>query len=540
MATRTGYLASVGISGQVTPGLSADLSRYENDYWPPHAADDALTQAGSRSASLPVASHAVGRDGCVTPSYFDDYYNRIHVIPKAIDLGNISPPQVRFVEVWNAFMEPKPLTGISAVGTADGLTFSPAPPMTFQPLQSVVFTLTAGADAAPTVDVVFTFEFTGVSGATLAVVGVSVIPMPWPQMIPMSETLTWLTDIMTARDGTEQRVSLRDTPRQVYLLSVHTADFTGAQHAFVGGYGRSFAVPSMGEGKPCTVGAGATEIVIDTRSGDWREMVMIWSSETSFEVIEIASVLPDRLLLRRPVIVSRKGRAYPTATARLIADPVRTSYGRAGMIQATVQFINGRDLASAAPALQWSGYDVLLQAPMLNPVDDTMGQRIEVLDNGTSWDIQDRYWSRAKVARPMRWVVNKGGLWRLRGWLHRRRGATLPFYHPSFEPDFQTVGAGAVGNTLQVKANGYEKHGKTKALAITTTTGAWVFADIASVTDGGLGSISLNLGQSLTINYNQIRRISLMGLKRLATDTVQINWLGGEVAEVLTDFLELQ
>jgi hypothetical protein len=543
MATRTGYLARPLIGGMHTPGISEDLDEGGVAGWPRGYYDIGVRYgAGALVHTWPVASFAVERQGYVAHTYSDDFYHRIHIRPTRIDFGNITPPQTRTVEVWNAFLEAKTLTSITATGSAGGLTFSPSAPMTFQPNQSIVLTLTAGSDVAPTINATFTFNWIGATSAQVRVTGVSIIPVPWRQLIPMSETLAWLTDVQTAMDGTEQTISLRATPRATYAVTLHPKDFTGVQHAFVGGYGRGYAVPSMDEGEPCAVGAGALEILLDTSRGDWREMVMIWVDDDDFEIIEIDSVLSDRLLLKRPVSKSRTGRAYPTAAAILAADPIRTTHGRAkvAVVEANFTFTSGRDLAAVASTVQWNGYDVLMLAPMLHPVTDTFTQHIEILDNATGWPESDRYWDRAKIARPMRWVVNRAQLWQLRKWLHRRRGQWRPFYQPSFEPDFNVAGSGQIGNVLIIKANGYEQQGETKSLAIQTIGGGYTFADILGLTDNGNGTIGLSLSVTLSTVYADVQRVSLMGLKRLATDTVQINHLGGGMSEVITDFLEFQ
>lgn len=528
--------------GDVNPAISSDLNDYVPSSYSPAVYDspEHWFVAGGYSAYRIAASTPWGITGGMLNTFFDDFYNRIHITPQVIDLGNITPPQSRTIEVWNAFLTSKTLASISAAGDASGLTFSPAPPQTLSPLRALDLVLTADQDVAPTVDVTFTLEWTGLPDITIRVTGISVIAVPWKQAIGMQETLAWLTDVMTAKGGTEQAASLRETPRQTYAMTLLPEDYTGTQHAFISGYGRRFAVPSRDEGQPFTVAAGASEVLLDTTQGDWREMVMLWASETDFEVIEIDSVAADRLYLKRPTGAARTGRAFPTAAARLISPPVRTTYARpGGNIACAFEFANGSDLAADPSAIQWQGLDVLLVPPALHPVEDELQQRIETLDNRTGWAADDRYWSRAKIGRPMRWVVDRPAMWSLRRWLHRRRGMWRPFWHPSFEPDFTVTGSGLVHGTLVVQANGFERYGVLKAIAIRTTTGSWAFADITGVLDLGGGDITLQVDPPLdTLAHSDIARISLMAKKRMADDEVVITHLGGGLHEVRADFLE--
>src|SRR3546814_21041247 len=70
-------------------------------------------------------------------SYFDDFYNRIHISPSRIDLGNLISVQTRNVVVWNAWLDqPRSLTALAFVA-AGGITATGegALPLAFAPLQ---------------------------------------------------------------------------------------------------------------------------------------------------------------------------------------------------------------------------------------------------------------------------------------------------------------------------------------------------------------------------------------------------------------------
>ena len=528
-------------SGDANPSISSDLNGYtpvehnpavydSPDNWFIHGGYGKFR--GAASTRWRVLGGHMG-------TFFDDFYNRIHVRPKLIDFGSITPPQTRTVDLWNAFIVPKTLAAITTTDDASGLSFAPAPPETLKALQELTLTLTADQDVSPNVDVTFTLEWSGLPDITIRVTGISVIAVPWKQAVGMQESLAWLTDVLTAKDGSEQAISLREVPRQTYAVTLLPADYAGAQHAFVSGYGRRFAVPSIDDGQPFTVAAGATQVLLDTTRGDWRDMVMLWVDEYDFEIIEVDSTEPDRLILKRPTGAARTGRAYPTGAARLISPPTRTTYARpGGSITATFEFVSGSNLAADPSPVQWEGIDVLLVPPKLHPVEDSMQQRIETLDNRTGWPVDDRFWPHAKVARPMRWVVDREEMWTLRRWLHRRRGQWRPFWHPSFEPDFTIAGTGFINNLLVVKPNGFERYGVLKPIALRTLAGTWVFANVTGITTSG-DNVGLQLSPNLgTLPHEQITRVSLMGLKRLADDEVLINHLGGGIHEVLADFLE--
>src|SRR5574343_92051 len=51
-------------------------------------------------------------------SHADDYYNRIHLIPAKVDVGNLVSDQYFDVLVWNAYFVPRTLESISQSGTS--------------------------------------------------------------------------------------------------------------------------------------------------------------------------------------------------------------------------------------------------------------------------------------------------------------------------------------------------------------------------------------------------------------------------------------
>lgn len=489
---------------------------------------------GAYAPASPVYSGA-SYAGIEVRTCFHDWFQHIHYIDAKFELGSISGETSRAFKIWNAYLTPQTLSSIT--GMPSGLTITPSPPVGFAAIEHRGFTLTIAAQGDPQFSVVITFNWQSAPSFSVTVSGIRVIAMPWCQRAPMLETLRWKTEAYTTRSGKEQRMSLRTTPVQTYDATIDVADFSGIQHTLRSWYGRAFALPMMGEAVQATVTAGATEILCDTTKGDWREFAMLRKSDSEFQIIGITSVLPDRLVLAQPIALSYIGHVFPAATAFMQSDPVRITYGFRGEAQVSLRFTNPRDLAGSTQ-VQYKGYDVLLQTPMQNPVDDTIVRRIEIMDNGIGTPWLDILWDKSKVTRPMRWLVTKDELWPLRQWLHARKGQCNPFWHPSFEPDFIASGSGQIGSSLVVKRNGFVEHRQNNDIAIETTAG-WRFAGIGSVSDNGNGTMTIGLDVSLTDDYSAIKRICLLGFKRLADDEVQINWIGASRAEVLANFIEM-
>src|SRR5574338_82295 len=94
--------------------------------WPAQAnkVDDPLFAPRPAGGAAPGASPGSGpRVGAIAHSFERDWYNRVHIIPARIDLGNLFQDQLRTIDVWNAHFVSRTLSSILETGT-DGLTLT--------------------------------------------------------------------------------------------------------------------------------------------------------------------------------------------------------------------------------------------------------------------------------------------------------------------------------------------------------------------------------------------------------------------------------
>ncbi|MDA3835506.1 MAG: hypothetical protein PF495_19210, partial [Spirochaetales bacterium] len=56
----------------------------------------------------------------VTPTYQQDYYDRIHITPNPLQMGNLLSEQIRQVYVWNAYTSSQLLSAFAELNT-DGI-----------------------------------------------------------------------------------------------------------------------------------------------------------------------------------------------------------------------------------------------------------------------------------------------------------------------------------------------------------------------------------------------------------------------------------
>lgn len=171
---------------------------------------------GPLTKNQPITIRSLPFAGAKTMTYFDDYYNRIYLIPTNIDFGAIIGESSRSVMVWNAFLVNRTLQNIDEFN-AEGLSLAADPlPKVFLPLQSRIYVVTASTSGPSDVDARYDFEFDNVT-LPLPVIGTrgKVWPFPPNWSSPVSVQREYKTDIITSGSGKEQRRAIRQTPRKI-------------------------------------------------------------------------------------------------------------------------------------------------------------------------------------------------------------------------------------------------------------------------------------------------------------------------------------
>ena len=161
----------------------------------------------------------------VTPviagSHWGDFYLRIWVIPPVLQLTN---PQLNSnipFKLWNTWTSPQSLNSILISGSSV-LTFDLVPTDVINDSQLLETNLQIDA-GEPTIDATISFDYPEVDGQLRVIAAVSSTFNLIPD-VPVTERWNFLTDIITAYDGSEQRASLRLYPRLDQEFNVEIVD----------------------------------------------------------------------------------------------------------------------------------------------------------------------------------------------------------------------------------------------------------------------------------------------------------------------------
>lgn len=487
------------------------------------------------------------------------FYNRIHIAPTIIDLGNLLTVQERTVELWNGFLENKELE-VLAWENAEGVSISTPTtvPTTLLPLQNLIYTITSTTDGPSTIDARFLWQIDG-ELYQVRVVGNRVVVFPflpnWKAGI--SEELSWLSTVERAYDGSEQRRELRNAPRKglsynIALLDQH--EVARLENYLFGWQARNFAVPlptSKSQLTATAVQGTSTTLYLNTINRGFYvgQSVILMRSSDDYEAIEITAVLPASIDIARPVVRTWPvgTRAYAAGVAHL---PNQQQLLRASDYYATAALewmfeVNdaNADLPVEAAAVTYRGQEVYLkkfnwaQRPTFS-YDDAFvtfgadGTGPLEFEQTSDWPM---------IVRQHSWLLkNRDEIVEFRAFLKRRAGRVVPVWLPTWNSDFiVTENVTSTSAIVTVRDNGYRafvgSHAARCDIAIFVRGQALpIRRRIVDTVDNLDGTINLVLDTQVGLSFtvDQVKRVCHMNLFRLGSDKITLVWRSSEVVSV--------
>ena len=514
---------------------------------------------GPLTVTLPVSDEPAAQiAGTIPFNFLDEFYHRIHLKPERIDFVNLIAQQTRTFEVWNAHFDTRLLSAIENTGSYGGLTLSgaPAPPLAYGPLQSRVYTLTAQMAGDPVIEAQFAFNF-GTEVVRLSISGRRIVVWPlrpdWAE--GLTERLEWLTDVLTAHDGKEQRIRLRRHARRALEMG-WIAD---GRHAMIastllaGWGGRKYCVPLWMERDILAnaVAAGTTAVTVtDAALKDYRVggYIVLWASETQTEAIEIAAISGNVITLKTPV-----ANTYPAHSSACPAMVARID-GEARAQRPTDRIMTGRirfideaalDLASQEIGSVWQGYAVLDERPDFSKdAEEDWTRTLEILDNLTGIVVAEDTTGLPVIRRTYGWIIQgRQAIHRWKRWAAARAGRVNPLWLPSFMESVDIVQniqqsdtAILVRNALHARYAADLPH--RAALRIETTAGQVYHRRVtaAAEIDADREQLSLDAALGTAVPVSSIRRALWMGLARLESDALEIHYETDNLARIEATF----
>jgi hypothetical protein len=371
--------------------------------------------------------------------------------------------------------------------------------------------------------------------------------LPYPAMINAVENIEYFTEIIKSHDGTEQRQLLRSLPRTTlsYTYPITKDRMAATFNMQYGAIAKNWAVPLWAEGQDIAqVLAHETSIACDTTIYDLRpnSLALLRSSDTVWQIIEISTITATSISVSNDLKYQQNARLYPVRIG-WTNDPIRRNVNGVFVSSSMKYKIDDlREVAEIVPA-QYLGDDIYFTCPLLGgeSLGRSLQQRIDVLDQGLGVIARRTPWSNARYSTPLYSLLkSKQEIFDYRAFLSRCDGKFRAFWMPSFEFNMRVMSVGTVSNTLLIKSDAYLDYTPRTHIAIKTSDGVYHTNTITdlSVVAGGL--IQLTLTTQLNIDASTIQKISYLGLYRLDTDSIDLTFIGKNMAQTQVNIIELK
>lgn len=484
----------------------------------------------------------------VLPGHFlFDFYYRIWVVPTILTAQNPVLGQPIPFAIWNAYPQPvsNALEEILALNGA-GLTFDFDVGEVWKAIEYKTVNITI-TPAAP-IEIAAAFEFHFAEGVGLFYFNASIAD--FVQMVPdppVTETWSWLTDVIPSRDNTEQRIALRATPRRAtkYGFMLESEDERRRQ------YGRWFK--SLGSRivlpyyqyqtrltQPSAV--GTNKLFFDPAKTDVRDgefvIILEEATETGYlvklDTVEADGATTDTPLTFAPTTVMILA---PSFTSRLADRSGLTMRSVTGRIELNAQALTYRQSfkrpGSTAVIQTYDGLPVLHLRPIaVGDTPEIFDANYEVIDSQTG--LQDTYvaWPHPDVATTRKWTIrrrqNPAEMDWWRDFLDTIQGRREPFLMPTWFADLTLgldpdPGASSIVITNKDYAALYFPYETFQRLQIETEAGI-VWRRVTGTVDNPDGTTTLELNTPLGATPAEvaISKISFLNKVRLSSDTVTL------------------
>ncbi len=499
--------------------------------------------AGTLNSGLPIPAYEFVRDGTKVDSFLDDYYYRVHVTPASFAFGAILSEQVETFIVWNAFFEPVTNSSISETFPDEFELAGEAAGYVYKALEYKTYTITVPKEGSANFEASIIFDFGLAGKRTVTLSGVRMVVFYFPPFENLKENLQWFTNIIKARDGSEQRRSVRSIPRQGFNFEVplQTEKEQSRFEALMHGWAkRAFGLPIW---KECTIHAGTItagdlSITVDTTNADYRDdsYALIISSIDSFEAIKISTVASGSLTLETAVVGNYTGNKLimPLRISQVtgmveMTNPISTS----AVFQIAFAVKDNVLLTGYTPTLTYNGLPVLTTPSM--HYSDSSDKQSNIDSDSFSQDYDsgdfDFYSDSEFNLNSQEWGFlneTKAAMWNYKKFLHSLFGRQGALWVPTFKKDLNlTDTIGAADTSFRIEniklAENMGLNDLRTHLAFIFTSGTILCREITGIVESDateeIISIDSALGVEVPIGGCVI---SFLDKCRLAADEVEI------------------
>jgi predicted CoA-binding protein len=508
---------------------------------------------------LTPASYAGAKDP--SPGFY--WFERVHVSPIRLDLGNILSVIIKTIEIYNAYRLSSRVLEDAINNAGVGVDFIglPSLPFLIASQHSLIIAVQISTQGPPDINGTLDFDL-DIEDISVPITGTRIVIFPYIPEDRIREMLEHKTDILVSVNGKEQRRSIRKHPRQSFRFDVKVEEGPERRrlaNLLFGFQSGTFGVPVWFEGRylAADVTAGADTISVSTDYADFRvaSLAIVWVDSTYFDVLEIESFDATSITFTSPLVNSyTAGRAIVMPVRVAITD---TRSDRARAIREldiwSLDFLvvdNEADIGSTA-AFDIHDNKVMLEEPNLMEGDtivDGYLKKRERQDNLSGSVIQFSDWVVPNV------VTRKGFLahdarrvWEVRQLFHALRGSQVSFYLSTFGYDLIPVNPLVQSSfILDVEHVGYSDfvnaQNPLQSIRIELVDGTILTRKVISATEfsSTIERLTVDVMWAKTIQVADIAKISYLRLCRIVEDKMEFEHIHVGTARIFVGVLGVQ
>jgi hypothetical protein len=379
---------------------------------------------------------------------------------------------------------------------------------------------------------------------------------PWPTPVlfpfepdggdPVEETITYITNVITGQDDTEQRIGLRQRPSIGLKWKVSAADRGEASRLMARIWSERnnyWLVPHWPSKQRVTSIVGTVyHFASDTGLFALADSVLVWRSTSQMDVMDIGARGVGSYTLTGTTSFAHDNFCWVIPLFPGTMDPTMTVSHSPHFNVVTVDFdmdmVNTDVPAALVPAQTFEGIGVM---PFHPSHDDGSSQSSwswtsEAVGSALGRRMRRPLAPTPLAARPLRLVLTEiGEVDAFRGWLQARRGRKHDFWIPTYQDDLQLTVAAPAGQTyIDTEACGFlTRYFVTPArtrLAILLPPETVVPVKVSGVTFPADGVERLHFLAGLPSPVPLRTRVSFLTRVRLEDDVVTLQHVAPGVA----------
>lgn len=513
----------------------------------------------TRTVNQPTPLNTKTLVGNLIQSFFEDFYNKIWLTPYLFQFGEINSESAsKSVAgvIFNTYVERSVTIDTLTLPSDAGLSIDDLTQGdTLRPMERRPFSMIASATGITVLSGYLNVGASAIKYAKLVPIAgtrFSAFLLPisanWADTVNL--TLSYKTDIVTSRDGTEQRRALRQTPRRSLTF---TALITGGNCLKMKSILRrkglsSLCIPDptrtviLGDGLPS---ASQTVTLAEIPRWATKGAYMVFSCDEQYELRKIDSLTGTTI-------------QFEVATNFSWSPGTRMSVGLLGRLSDGPQLQNLTTTVSVIPVSfvcdpasdpdytvgqagdLTDGREVLSFAPQWGmPVSDSISWKREAIDN--QFGLTDYYIpaSFGMDVRQAAFLLN-GNAQDLIDFFCRMRGEAGEFFASSFVSDLTVSDATVLTSTNFIVVNNelseLYNNDTLGLIEIKMDNGDIVYRKVVFLTSNNDGTVTLQLDTPVSgttiYTLTQIIRVSWLMLSRFMSDDITFTYLTDNIATV--------